>query len=294
MQSEVKIHKNKFGYFEITEKPTVEQLQEYYSKKYYQSGAASYELEYSEKELDYFENKIHEKVFVVQKYTDLSPKSHVLDIGCGEGWVLKYFRKRGIPVIGLDFSSYGCQKFNPDCIEDFIEGDLYENIDKLLTEGKRFDLIWLDNVLEHVLDPLSLLEKASMLLTNDGVLMIEVPNDFSDIQNHLFDKNYVSRKYWIAFPDHLSYFNKEGLSNLAADAGFKNVFSMADFPIEINLLNPNTNYCDKRNVGKSCYHSKVDFENLLHKQKMEDVIKFYSTMIDVGLGRCIISFFIKK
>jgi 2-polyprenyl-3-methyl-5-hydroxy-6-metoxy-1,4-benzoquinol methylase len=290
----LEIKKNSFGYFEVSNKPSESELADYYRTKYYQSGAASYELSYTEGEIEYFLNKIEEKVYVASRLTTLDHASSVLDIGCGEGWVLNYFKKKQVPVTGIDYSSFGCAKFNPHCIGDFIEGDLYGNLNALIKNEKKYDLVWLDNVLEHVLDPLDLLQKAEKLLASGGVLMVEVPNDYSVLQNHLLEKGHIDRQYWVAYPDHLSYFNKEGLSTLANSAGLKCVFSMADFPIDINLLNSNTNYCKDKSKGKSCYLSKVEFENLVHKQNLESVVNFYKSLMDLGLGRCIISYFIKK
>jgi 2-polyprenyl-3-methyl-5-hydroxy-6-metoxy-1,4-benzoquinol methylase len=292
--SKIEIKKNSFGYFEVDNKPSKAELANYYSTKYYQSGAASYELSYSKEEVEYFLNKIEEKVYVALGLTTLDQSSSVLDIGCGEGWVLNYFKTKQVPVTGIDYSSYGCSKFNPHCVDDLIEGDLYGNLNMLINEGKKYDLVWLDNVLEHVLDPLDLLQKAEKLLASNGVLMVEVPNDYSVLQNHLLEKGHIDREYWVAYPDHLSYFNKDGLNNLASSAGLKSVFSMGDFPIDINLLNSNTNYTKDKTKGKSCYLSKVEFENLVHKQKMDAVVNFYKSLMDLGIGRCIISYFIKK
>jgi SAM-dependent methyltransferase len=287
------IEKNSFGFYSVVNKPTQSELEAYYKNKYYQGGLASYELSYSKEEIDYFFNKIEEKTFVASKFLSLDSNSSVIDIGCGEGWVLSYFKKRGIPAIGLDYSSFGCKKFNPECYENFREGDIYNNIDTLIGDDKTFDLVWIDNVLEHVLDPLALLVMAGKILKPGGVMMVEVPNDYSLLQNYLYKENFIDREYWVAYPDHLSYFNKEGLTNLAKAAGLSSVFTMGDFPIDINLLNPNTNYYQDKSKGKSCYHAKVRFENLLHTVPLEAVTNFYKSMMDVGVGRCLISFFVK-
>ena len=64
----------------------------------------------------------------------------------------------------------------------FIEGELIENMKNLYVLGKTFDVITLNNLLEHVIDPNNTIDLALKLLTNDGVLIIEVPNDFSNYQ----------------------------------------------------------------------------------------------------------------
>lgn len=289
-----KIKQNKYGYYSVVDLPSQHELESYYNLKYYQTGKGSYELNYSHDEINYFFNKIEEKVHVVSKFKELTAKSSVIDIGCGEGWVLKYFKDRGIDVVGLDYSAFGCEKNNPDCMSLVLTGDIYKNLNNILDDGKKFDLVWLDNVLEHVIDPLDLLAKCNSILSADGVLMVEVPNDFSVLQNYLKEKEYIDKQFWIAYPDHLSYFNKDGLDNLAREVGLKSVFTMSDFPIEINLLNTNVNYVNDRTVGKSCYLSKIKFENLLHSISVENAINFYKSLMKLGIGRCVISFFIKE
>ena len=103
----------------------------------------------------------------------------------------------------------------------------------------------------------------------------------------------IDREFWVAYPDHLSYFCKDGLENLASASGYRQLFSMGDYPIDINLLNPNSNYVRNKQVGKSCYRAKVEFENLLHQNDLEKVIQYYKSLIDLGLGRLLISFFTK-
>src|SRR5687768_15661980 len=104
------VEKNNFGYYSVVNKPSAKDLEGYYNSKYYQSAQGSYELNYSEEEIKYFFNKIEEKVHVVSKFRRLDGTSSVIDIGCGEGWVLEYFRRLGIKATGTDYSSYGCSK----------------------------------------------------------------------------------------------------------------------------------------------------------------------------------------
>ena len=45
---------NKYNFYELAKKPTIAELEEYYSKKYYQDNKGSYEINYSEEEILYF------------------------------------------------------------------------------------------------------------------------------------------------------------------------------------------------------------------------------------------------
>lgn len=114
--------------------------------------------------------------------------SNFLDIGCGEGHTLNYFREKRWEAIGLDFSDSGIKNHNPKCLDNFIAGDIYDNIEKEIDAGNKYHLIWLDNVLEHVINPLDLLEKCKKVAMPNCHIIIEVPNDFSRIQIELKEK----------------------------------------------------------------------------------------------------------
>ena len=63
-----RINRHRLGFWEISEKPTSEELGEYYAKKYYQEAQGSYELEYSEQELLYFRAKLKQRHAVLKPY----------------------------------------------------------------------------------------------------------------------------------------------------------------------------------------------------------------------------------
>ena len=282
---------NKYGYYSVENLPSQKELEEYYEKKYYQEAKGSYELEYDEAEINYFNNKIAERYFILEKNLNQGSQKSFLDVGCGEGWALSFFKEKGWNVLGLDFSSFGCEKFNPTCSSNMIAGNVYDNLNKLIDQGVKFDVVWIDNVLEHVIDPEFLVNNIRQIVSTSGILVIEVPNDFSIIQKYALEKGYIDAPFWVIIPDHLSYFNREGLENLLHSNGWQSVCSLSDYPIDWNLLNPNTNYIKDKSKGKSCHRERIEFENLLHTMPMDKVINFYTAMGDLGLGRLITGFF---
>lgn len=286
----------KYGYYEIENKPSEEELSSYYAKKYYQNGAIStYRHEYPEAELKYFRSKIEQKyTFLIEKgLLKENGKYKLLDVGCGEGFTLNFFHKKNWDVVGLDFSSFGCSNFHPNCLQHVIEGDIYKNLDQLIEKGTEYDLIWLDNVLEHVLAPLDLLNRLKKVVSKNGVLIIEVPNDFSIVQNRLFEKGTLKERNWVITPDHLSYFNLQGLNNLCKDASWSNIGSMADFPIDWFLFNEHSNYYADKAKGKAAHEARVELENLIHEQDRKKTIRLFEALSDIGLGRQIIGFYKK-
>ncbi|MBT9172536.1 MAG: putative S-adenosylmethionine-dependent methyltransferase [Syntrophomonadaceae bacterium] len=291
-----KVEKNRFGYYNLKEIPSREELQQYYAGKYYQEDKGGYQKIYSDEEIRHILNKIEQKYLLLIQHLQLAGKDKwkLLNVGCGEGWAVNYFLHKGWHVLGLDYSVYGCQRQNPDCAVYLKPGEIEENLELLGKENETFDVIWLDNVLEHVVDPFSLLEQCKRVCVPGGILIVEVPNDFSLLQQYLYTQGQINNPFWVAAPDHISYFNQEGLTKLCQEAGWHHLDSIADFPIDWNLFNSNTNYIADKSKGKSCHHARVNLENYLFSLSVEKTNNLYRCLAELGLGRQIISLFGRK
>jgi len=287
----MKVTLNKYGFYSLVDKPSSLELKDYYEKKYYQNATNNYEQYYSEAEILYFKNKIAQKFHVISGYIGPRDNGDFLDIGCGEGWALQFFKEKGWNITGLDYSNYGCEKFNPGCTKNIVTGDIGSNLSRLIESRKTFDIVWLDNVLEHVLEPQELILNIRQVVAPHGLLVIEVPNDFSLIQQYLLQNGAIDREFWVAIPDHISYFNRDGLANFMQSNKWDSLCFLADYPIDWNLLNPDTNYVMDKTKGKNCHFERIQFENLLHMQDIEKILTLYKSLADVGLGRQITGFF---
>ncbi len=220
------------GWRELTLRPSALELEEHYTKSYFQDeGHGEYKKLYDELELEFIQNNIKRVVLAV-KTTSGHCIHKVLDIGCGEGHALAFFKEYGWDVLGIDLSSHGVRTHHPALIDQVVVGDVLPSLEKLLSEQSTFDLIWLDNVLEHVLDPSVLLTMVAGLLSPEGVAVVHVPNDFSPVQNELVRLGLIPDESWIFSPDHISYFSREGLSALVASCGLRELTSLSDFPID--------------------------------------------------------------
>jgi 2-polyprenyl-3-methyl-5-hydroxy-6-metoxy-1,4-benzoquinol methylase len=221
-------------------------------------------------------------------------KCSLIDIGCGEGFAIKFFKNKGFSVLGLDYGIEGAQRQNPSITQYIIQGDMYSNIDDLISHDKQFDVVNMDNVMEHVTKPKALLQRVRGLLKDNGIAIIKVPNDFSYLQKYFFEHGIAKKTSWVAPPDHLQYFNKEGLINICNDVGLKCVDFLSDQLIELFAFNPNTNYFENKSVGKSCHMSRVAFENIFHDISPEKTIELYRVLGSMGIGRGIIGIFKKQ
>ena len=287
---------NEHGFYEIKQKPTPAELRDYYARRYYQENLTTYQAAYPPEELEHIEGRLRLCYWLVNELRETGavappPVGTFLDVGCGEGWALAYFQRQGWDVTGLDFSSFSLDKFNPTLRDKLRTGDVYEGLGELVAAQRQFDVLWLDNVLEHVLEPAALLRHCRALVKPNGVLMVDVPNDFSPVQQHALHQGYIDQPFWVVLPDHLSYFSQASLRNLAVATGWHPAKVIGDHPIELNLLNPATNYVRDRQTGPSAHRIRLEQDNfLLRTAPLPAVAAYYEGLAGVGLGRSIIAF----
>lgn len=276
------------GYLRVDPLPSSAELSAYYSSDYYQNPHGTYASEYT---LDEIEHKAIRNQFLFRVLTDQVSHSKnftFLDIGCGEGFLLATFAKNGWNVLGLDFSSYGVEKFNSSLLKNLIVGDIYDSIESLIEDKKKFDCINLGNVLEHVVSPVLLLERIRNLMSENSSLLITVPNDFSKLQEFLQNHNLIEKQYWIAVPDHLNYFNHISLSETVRNSKLIPMEVFADFPIEWFLANDRSNYSRDPSAGKAAHFSRVLLDSLITSGENFKAIKdFWSAMAGIGHGRTV-------
>ncbi|HLZ64705.1 MAG TPA: class I SAM-dependent methyltransferase [Aliidongia sp.] len=277
---------NSLGFYEASPKPTAEELSEHYRNKYYQQPQGTFAPAYTEEELAYFHNVA--KV-AAETSTALRVERTLLDLGCGEGYFAKAFKTFGWDVSCCDYSEYGIKKHNEDLLPFFSAGDIYESIARYKEQHKRFGLINLQNVLEHVMDPVEILTEIKHILGDGSSLRIRVPNDYSDFQLELVKRG-CTKNTWFAPPEHLSYFNNDGLTNLLTHCGYKIRSLQADFPIELFLANPHSNYWQDRALGKGAHLTRVFCENFLIGKDINAYIEYSEAAAKLGFGRELIAY----
>lgn len=287
-----RLKKHPLGFWEIAAKPTSQELRQYYADKYYQEAKGSYEREYTKDELLYFRAKLEQRSIVLQHYLSVlsgRPK-RLLDVGCGEGYALAFFREQGWLVKGIDFSAAGVESKNPSCSDALVTGDIFALLKAEMATGETYDVVWLQNVLEHVIDPLDLLRSLRTLVFPGGIAVVTVPNDCSITQRAALAHQHIDNAFWVAPPDHLTYFDHESLTNTVNETGWECVEILGDFPVDWFLFHPGSNYVRDKSAGKAAHKARVQIENLIHKQPIEDVLRFWSATAKLGIGRDITAF----
>lgn len=179
-------------------------------------------------------------------------------------------------------------------MDALVTGDLFDLLDCEIKSSRRYDVVWLQNVLEHVIEPVDLLASLNCLVPTGGVAVITVPNDFSVTQREALRVGHIDRQFWVATPDHLSYFNYVSLQRISEATGWQCSEIFGDFPIDWFLFHSGSNYIKDKALGKSAHTARMQLENLIHGMELQDVLAFWSAAGKIGLGRNITAFFRKE
>jgi len=135
-----------------------------------------------------------------------------LDIGSGYGYFRHALALAGWEHDGLEISKHARQiakkLYNYDTFD--ISLNEYAHI---TTDDRRFDLITLWDVIEHIADPISFLQDAVKYLRTGGVLAIKTPN-INCPEADIFGTHYHSLKR-----EHLIYFTDKSLKTITELAG---------------------------------------------------------------------------
>ncbi|MDE2050673.1 MAG: class I SAM-dependent methyltransferase [Gammaproteobacteria bacterium] len=135
----------------------------------------------------------------------LDGDSLVVELASNDGYLLQYYRTRGIPVLGIDPAPgpvAAARARGVETLQAFFGRDLAM---RLAADGRRADVIHANNVLAHVADTNGFVAGIATLLEEDGVAVIEVPYVKELIEHGEFDTIYH---------EHLCYFSVTALARL--------------------------------------------------------------------------------
>ncbi len=143
---------------------------------------------------------------------NLNNNSFVIEVASNDGYLLKNYKEKGIPVLGIEPARNIAQLAEERGVTTISEFFGVELAEQLLSQGKSADIIHANNVIAHVADLHSVVEGISVLLKADGVAIIE--NHYAkDLIDHVeFDSVYH---------EHLCYYSATSFQNLFAQYGLR-------------------------------------------------------------------------
>jgi SAM-dependent methyltransferase len=132
----------------------------------------------------------------------LGSGSLVLELASNDGYMLRNFAERGIPVLGIDPApgpAHAARDAGIPTLEAFFGDELAKS---LRTDGTRADVVIANNVLAHVPDLNGFVEGIRIVLQDGGVAVIEAP----------YVKDLIDRcEFDTIYHEHLCYFSVSAL-----------------------------------------------------------------------------------
>lgn len=267
------------GFRHLDPIPSTEELDRYYTKQYYQSHKPTV-IEEDQQEVEHRNIAFDERLdFFEQNSTGRS----ILDVGCGAGLFLKRAQERGWNCTGVEPSDHASEvacQMGLNVINGSVETFRQHNMD-------RYDVVHLKNVLEHVPNPVDILDTCQKLLLPGGLIYIEVPNDYNLFQR-LGCTILRERKSWITVPDHINYFNFPSLTKLVSENGFTVLSRDTTFPMYLCLC-LGKNFIKDPQQGKKLHQWRVSMELFCKRKGLNFARRcVYRLLARLGLGRTVI------
>jgi 2-polyprenyl-3-methyl-5-hydroxy-6-metoxy-1,4-benzoquinol methylase len=162
----------------------------------------------------------------------LDPAQRVLDVGCSTGYLAERLQKRGKTVVGLDLDERSAELARRFCAEVHV-GDV-ETME-LPFEPASFDAILCGDLIEHLRDPLALLERLRPLLRPGGRLVLSTPNiaNWAMRLSLLFGR-FRYTEWGILDKTHTHFFTRKTLRECLEAAGYRVV--VFDYTVPVPVL----------------------------------------------------------
>lgn len=213
---------------------------------------------------------------------DISNNSLVVELASNDGYLLKNFVEKEIPVLGIEpavnVAKAAIQKGIPTLMKFFGK----QLAEELVAENKSADLVIGNNVLAHVPDVNSFVGGIQILLKQEGVATLEFPHLLKLIKKKEFDTIYH---------EHFSYFSFLAVKAIFEEHNMK-IFDIDEIPthggsLRIYAARKDSSYQEKKSVNALLEKEKAagldhlstyfNFSEAVHKLK-RDIL---STLIKI-------------
>lgn len=259
------------GFVFMKKIPTNQELEDYYSVYAYET-----EKEIPEPTRISLES-------LLDSFEKYRQNNRILDVGCGEGWILELAMKKGWQAYGTEFSSKAieiCEKKGIKMYSGVLQSEKIRE--------KDFDVIVSSETIEHINNPREELANIHQLLRKGGIFYITTPNFNSYLRRMMKDKYAI-----IKYPEHLSYYTTTTLNKLLKETGFSKARLMTT-GISLSHYELSNIADNKRDFSK-----KNADEKLRRKIAKSSTLRFIKKSVNAGLsllsvGMTLKAFYTKK
>lgn len=168
-------------------------------------------------EKHYFEQKEYTEKYLLpylQRHIPDFHKKSVLEIGCAEGGLLEIFQNLGMETLGIEISKPRVDlALTKNSSLNIIEGDITDS-DITNKVNKKFDVIIMREVIEHIHNKESAFDNIKNFLNDGGFLFVTFPPKWSPFAGH----QQIAKSFLKVVP-YLHLLPKSLLQFIASSAG---------------------------------------------------------------------------
>jgi SAM-dependent methyltransferase len=200
-----------------------------YSEHYFRTEyLPSYGIDPDNPNLDHLTARYDQELLPVERF--IKKFGRILDVGAGLGLLLSQAAKRGWSVYGVELSEYGPhyakEHFGIEIFHGILENASYPH--------GWFDAVMLQDTIEHVVDPKSVVDEIRRVLRPGGVLTVSTPN-FASLGRRM-----IGTQWSLIGPtEHLVLFRCKTLRTLLTRCGFRIVTLGATSEVSPGLVHEN-------------------------------------------------------
>jgi len=150
-------------------------------------------------------------------------KGRVLDVGCSSGNFSKLLKdQRGCEVHGIEVNP-DAAKLAEDKIDKVFCGDALEVLSQL--PDSYYDLVTMNDVLEHMIDPHNFLNELHKKIAPEGVIFAIVPNIryYKALAKILYAKDFEYEEEGIFDRTHLRFFTKKSIKRMFDECNYEEI-----------------------------------------------------------------------
>ena len=154
---------------------------------------------------------------MIAKRFGLNERSQVIEIASNDGYLLQYFVKKNIPVLGIEPTLNTAEAARQKGVNTLVEFFGAALAEKLVQKGTQADLLLGNNVLAHVPDIVDFVKGMKVILNPAGIITMEFPHLLQLVNNNQFDTIYHEHFSYLSFYTVRRIFSSQGLELFDVD-----------------------------------------------------------------------------
>ena len=126
-------------------------------------------------------------------------RSQIMEIASNDGYLLQYFKQRGVPVLGIEPAQNVAKVAEAKGIHTLTRFFGVKTAGELAASGQKADLLLGNNVLAHVPDINDFVGGMKLVIKPDGVITMEFPHLLRLMAENQFDTIYHEHFSYLSF-----------------------------------------------------------------------------------------------